>query len=59
MIDVATSYPNYCGDHRKDTEAQDPEKCKLSPQSYLDIPEQDYGNGYDCYTVNHRLKVLP
>ena len=58
MVDVATSYPDYCGDHRKDTETQDPPKCKFSPQANLDIPEQDYWNGYDYYTVNHRSKVF-
>ena len=58
MVDVATSYLNYCGDHREDTETQDPPKCKLSPQANLDIPEQDYRNGDDCYTVNYRSKVF-
>lgn len=59
VVDVATSYPNYCGDHRKDTETQNPPKCKLSPQANLDVPEQDYRNRYDCYRVNHRSKVFP
>lgn len=58
VVDVATSYPDYCGDHRKDTETQDPPKCKLSPQANLDIPEQDHGNGYDCHTVNYESKVF-
>ena len=58
MVDVPTSYLDYCCDHCKDTETQDPPKCKLSPQANLDIPEQDYRNGYDCYTVNYRLKAF-
>ena len=54
MVYVATSDLNYRGYHRKDTETQDPPKCKLLPQANLDVPEQGYRNGYDCYTVNHR-----
>ena len=58
VIDIPTSYPNYCGYHRKDTKTQNPPECKFSPQANLDMPEKDDRNGYNFYTVNHRPKVF-
>ena len=58
MADVATGYPNYRGYHRKDTKTQNPPQCKLSPQANLNIPEEDYRNGYNFYTVKHRSRAF-
>lgn len=58
VVDVATSYPNYRGYHRKDTQTQNPPKRKLLPQADLDIPEKSYRNGYNFYIVNRRSKAF-